>query len=510
MKVERGVVGIILDGFGLSDQKENNPVLKANMPCFNRLMKIFPHTELDASGLAVGLPEGQMGNSEVGHLNLGAGRVVYQDFMRINNAIKSGELASNKVLDRVFDRVITNSSNLHLAGCVSDGGVHSSIEHLKYLIELAVSRGVENIYVHCFTDGRDTKVDSGRQFVQEIQSLMGRLGVGQIASVIGRFYAMDREERWNRTQTAFELIAYGKGTPCSPLMEFFDEVYKRKVSDEFMPAFVMSGYEGIKDNDELLFFNFRPDRMRQLTSAFATKNFTCFARAPLPKIHVTTMCNYNDYQKNVDCIFDKEIPSNTLSEKLSSVGLKQLKLAETTKYAHVTYYFNGGVEKPFKNEKRIMIESKFEDNFALFPQMRAPEIAQTACEELDKGIYDFVLINLSNCDMVGHTGDFKACVSALEYVDKAIEKIVLTALKNSYVCVITADHGNVEDLSEATGRKTTHTTNPVPLIITDDTLKLKKGKFSLDSFAPTVLQLLGVYQPVEMTGKSLLKGEDDE
>ena len=435
---------------------------------------------------------------------------MYQDYMRINNAIESGKLATNKVLDRVFDRVITFGSSLHLAGCVSDGGVHSSIEHLKYLINLAVSRGVENIYIHCFTDGRDTKVNSGKQFVQEIQSLLGKLGVGQIATVIGRFYAMDREERWNRTQTAYELIAQGKGTPCTPLLEFFDEVYKRKVSDEFIPAFVMSGYEGLKDKDELLFFNFRPDRMRQLTSAFATKNFTCFNRFGLPKIHVTTMCNYNDRQKNVECIFDKEIPQNTLSERLSKVGLKQLKLAETTKYAHVTYYFNGGVEKPFKNEKRIMIESKFEDNFAMFPQMRAPEIAQTACTELDKGIYDFVLINLSNCDMVGHTGDYKACVKALEYVDKAVEKIVLSALKNSYVCLITADHGNIEDLSESSGRKTTHTTNPVPMIITDDTIKLKNGRFSLDSFAPTVLQLLGVYQPVEMTGKSLIKGEDDD
>jgi len=510
MKVKTGVVGIVLDGFGLSDKKENNPVAKAKMPCLKRLMQMFPNTELEASGIAVGLPEGQMGNSEVGHLNLGAGRVVYQDYMRINNAIKNGELAASPVLDKVFERVITSNSSLHLAGCVSDGGVHSSIEHLKYLIKLAVKRGVEKIYVHCFTDGRDTKVDSGKQFVQEIQSLLGRLGKGQVATVIGRFYAMDREERWSRTQTAFELIAFGRGTPTSPLMEFFNEIYKRKVSDEFIPAFVMSGYNGLKENDELLFFNFRPDRMRQLTSAFATKNFTCFNREPFPTIHVTTMCNYNDYQKNVNYIFGKDIPKNTLSERLSTLGLKQLKLAETTKYAHVTYYFNGGIEKPFKNEKRIMIESKFVDNFASFPQMRAPEIADTACFELEKKSYDFILINFSNCDMVGHTGDFDACVKALDYVDKALEKVVLTALKNNYVCVITADHGNIEDLSESTGRKTTHTTNPVPLIITDDEIKLKKGNFSLDSFAPTVLQLLQVYQPVEMTGKSLIKGEDDD
>jgi len=510
MKVKTGVVGIVLDGFGLSDVKQDNPVAVAKMPFLTNLMQMYPTTRLQASGEAVGLPPGQMGNSEVGHLNLGAGRVMYQDYMRINNAISSGELAASPVLDKVFERVITSGSSLHLAGCVSDGGVHSSIEHLKFLLKLAVDRGVENIYVHCFTDGRDTTPTSGKRFVQEVQSLLGKLGKGQIATVIGRFYAMDREQRWNRTKTAFDLIAFGNGTPTSPLMEFFDKIYARGVSDEFIPAYALSGYEGMKKNDELLFFNFRPDRMRQLTSAFATKNFTCFDRGALPKIRVTTMCNYDDSQKNVTYIFGKEIPKNTLSERLADVGLKQLKLAETTKYAHVTYYFNGGVEKPYKNEKRIMIESEFVDNFASFPQMKAPEIASTACFEIKKQTYDFILMNFSNCDMVGHTGDFDACVSALEYVDKALEEIVLTAMKNNYVCVITADHGNVEDLSEVTGHKTTHTTNPVPLIVTDDSIKLKKGEFSLDSFAPTVLQLMGVYKPVEMTGKSIIKGEDDD
>ncbi|MBR4270564.1 MAG: 2,3-bisphosphoglycerate-independent phosphoglycerate mutase [Clostridia bacterium] len=510
MKAKRRVVGIILDGFGISHDAEHNPISKAKMPCFDMLKSKFAYTELSASGEDVGLPKGQMGNSEVGHLNLGAGRVVYQDYMRINNAIEDGTLAQNKVLDKVFERVITHSTSLHLAGCVSNGGVHSSIEHLKYLLKLAVERGVEKIYVHCFTDGRDTPPRSGKRFVQDIQGYLGRLGKGSIATVIGRFYAMDREERWNRTQMAYELMAFGTGTRATPLLEFFDRVYSRNVSDEFMPGFVLTGYEGMKDGDELIFFNFRPDRMRQITSAFATKNFGCFKRESLPKINVTTMCNYNDYQKNVECIFDKYIPSNTLAEQIAKVGLKQLKIAETTKYAHVTYYFNGGIEKPFKNEKRIMIESKFEDNFANFPQMRAMEIAESACEEMDKKTYDFILINISNADMVGHTGNFEACVQALEYVDKALEKIVFGALKNSYVCLITADHGNVEDLNESKGTLTTHTTNPVPFIITDEEIKLKKGKFSLDSFAPTVLQLLQVYQPVEMTGKSLIKGDEDD
>ncbi len=507
MKAKIGVVGIILDGVGYREEAEGNPMKVAKMPFYNRLLSEFPHAFISASEEAVGLPSGQMGNSEVGHINLGAGRVVYQDFMRINNAIKDKSLSLNSTLDQMFERVVTKGTTLHFAGLVSDGGVHSSIAHLKYLLNLAVRAGVKNICVHCFTDGRDTKPDSGQHFVEEIEVELGKLGVGKIATIVGRFYAMDREERWNRTQVAFDLITYGTGTRTNGIYDAFQKTYSRKISDEFMPPFVIGSYDGLKNGDEIFFFNFRPDRMRQICSAFASRDFVCFNRKNMPKIRVTSMCRYDERQQNLPCIFGPEIPKNTLSERLSRLGYKQLKLAETTKYAHVTYYFNGGVEKAYKGEKRILVESKFVDNFADFPVMRAPEIANIAAEEIAKKTYDFVLINFSNGDMVGHTGNFDAAVLALEALDKALEKTVLAAMEAGYYCLITADHGNIEDMRTSNGRSTTHTLNPVPLILTDKTRRFGKGKFALDCFAPTVLQLLDIYQPAEMTGKSIIAGD---
>ena len=507
MKSDRGVVGIILDGVGFRKDKEGNPMHTAKMPFYNKMLAEFPNTTIYASEEYVGLPKGQMGNSEVGHINLGAGRVVYQDYMRINNAIKDGSFERNTVMDEVFERVIMAGSTLHLAGLVSTGGVHSSIEHLKAILRVAVKVGVKDICVHCFTDGRDTKPDSGQHFVQEVEMELGKLGVGRIATIVGRFYAMDREERWNRTKVAFDLIAYGTGTRVSSIHGAFSKSYARNVSDEFIPPFVIGNYEGMNKGDEIIFFNFRPDRMRQLASAFATKNFVCFSRGSLPKIRATSMCLYDERQQNLPCMFDSVVPQNTLSERLAKLGCKQLKIAETTKYAHVTYYFNGGVEKPYKGEKRMLVESKFVDNFADFPVMRAPEIANIACEEIEKRVYDFVLINFSNGDMIGHTGNFDACVEALEALDKALEQTVLTAMKAGYTCVVTADHGNIEDMRVENGCSTTHTLNPVPFIVTDNTIKLAKGKFALDCFAPTVLQLLKLYQPAEMTGKSIIAGE---
>ena len=507
MKTKRPVLGIVLDGFGHRSSKEGNPVSEAKMPFYHAMLRQFPHTYIYASEEHVGLPKGQMGNSEVGHINLGAGRVVYQDYMRINNAIRDGSMVKNHVLDAMFERLLTKGKTLHLAGLVSSGGVHSSIEHLKFLIQYAVKLGVKKIKVHCFTDGRDTPPDSGMRFVQEIENLLGRLGVGEIATIIGRFYAMDREDRWNRTETAFNLIVSGKGTRTNAIYEAFQKTYERGISDEFMPPFAIGGYQGLEPGDELFFFNFRPDRMRQLSSAFATKNFVCFPRKKFPKIHCTAMCMYDKKQYNLPYVFGPEIPKDTLSERLSKIGYRQLKLAETTKYAHVTYYFNGGVEHPYKGEKRILVESKFIDNFANYPTMRAPEIAKIAVEELNKKIYDFVLINFSNCDMIGHTGDYDACVETLEVIDKALSKVVTAAIESGYTCIITADHGNIEDMRVSKGFSTTHTTNPVPFIITDKTIKLKEGKFSLDTFAPTVLQLMHLYKPARMTGESIIAEE---
>ncbi len=505
LKSKNPVLAIILDGFGVRKDAELNPVLQAKMPFYQGLLKQFPHTTLFASEEYVGLPKKQMGNSEVGHINLGAGRVVFQDYMRINNAIETNCLIKRHVFDDMFERLVSNGKTLHLAGLVSDGGVHSSLEHLKFLINYANSRGVKKVKVHCFTDGRDTPPDSGRAFVGEIENLLSKLGIGEVSSVIGRFYAMDREDRWNRTETAFNLLAFGEGgTRVNALYEAFDKIYERKISDEFMAPFAIGGYQGLEAGDELFFFNFRPDRMRQISTAFVDKSFMCFPRKKLPKIHVTSMCMYDEKQNNLPYVFGPEVPKDTLSERLSKLGYRQLKLAETTKYAHVTYYFNGGVEKPYKGEKRIMVESKFVDNFADYPVMRAPEIASTAVEEIKKNIHDFILINFSNCDMIGHTGDIDACIETLEVLDKALEKVVCAATEAGYTCVITADHGNIEDMRVSNGKSTTHTLNPVPFIITDKTKKLKKGKFALDSFAPTVLQLMHLYQPAKMTGESLL------
>ena len=341
MKTKRPVLGIVLDGFGCRNEAEGNPLKIAEMPFYNQMLKDFPNTQIFASEEYVGLPKGQMGNSEVGHINLGAGRVVYQDYMRINNAIKDGSLVKNKVLDDMLERVVMKDKTLHFAGLVSNGGVHSSIEHLKFLLQYAVSVGVRKIKVHCFTDGRDTKPDSGARFVQEIENLLGKLGVGEIATIVGRFYAMDREERLNRTQTAFDFIVSGVGTRTNAIFEAFNKTYERKVSDEFMPPFVVGGYQGMEDGDEIFFFNFRPDRMRQLSNAFVTKNFPCFTRRALPKIKATAMCMYDEMQTNLPYVFGANIPENTLSERLSKSGYKQLKLAETTKYDQVTYYFNG-------------------------------------------------------------------------------------------------------------------------------------------------------------------------
>ena len=504
MKTKRPVIAIVLDGVGIRKEKKDNPMYIAKMPFFHDLLKKYPNKIIQASEEYVGLPKGQMGNSEVGHLTLGAGRVLLQDLMRINKDISDHRLETNKVFNDQIKRVKTNNSTIHLIGMVSNGGVHSSIEHLFALIKTLSQKGVQKVKVHCILDGRDTPVDSGKQFLQQLQIKMNEYGVGEIATLIGRFYAMDREERWSRTETAFNLFCYGKADRrANTFGDAFKEIYGRQVSDEFAPAYAIGGYVGMQDNDEVLFFNFRPDRMRQLTNAFATRTFITFNRGKMPKLNFVAMCRYDKTQRNIDVLFDEIIPKNTLSERLSMIGYKQLKLAETTKYAHVTYYFNGGIEKPFKNEKRILIESKNVDNFAEYPPMRAPEITECLLSEIWKSTYDFILVNYSNGDMIGHTGDMDACVKTLEILDTCLEKVVSAANQNGYTCFIVADHGNVED--EGGVNKTTHTTNPVPFIITDRDIKLREGTFALDSFAPTILDYMRLYKPREMLGESMLE-----
>lgn len=504
LKTKTPVLGIIIDGFGISDEASGNPVKKAKMPFYASLLKKYPTTEMFASEQYVGLPKGQMGNSEVGHLNLGAGRCVYQDLMRIDNAILDKSFFENPVFVKQFKRVLKRNSTLHFVGLVSTGGVHSSLNHLLSLIDMANSFGIKKVAVHCITDGRDCTVNSGKGFAMQVEEKLSKLKIGKIVTVLGRFYAMDRENRFLRTEQAFNAMVYGKGKIANNIESVFDVEYEKKTSDEFIVPYVIDGYDGIEKNDEVLFFNFRPDRMRQLAEAFSEKNFDGFKRE-LPKVNCTSMCMYNENFKNIKVAFMPDHPKQTLSKFLSEKGFSQLKVAETTKYAHVTYYFNGGVEKPYKNEQRILIESENVDNFADYPQMKAFEIADVLVSEISKEKHDLIIVNFANCDMVGHTGNYNACIKALEAVDEALKRVVTVASEVGYTCVITADHGNIEDEKETSQFLTTHTLNPVPVIVTNSGIKLKKGKFGLECFAPTILEIMGVSKPSEMKGESLIK-----
>ena len=507
MKTNNKVVAIILDGFGINENKEDNPLFVAKMPFYKKLMKTYPSTSLNASEEFVGLPAGQMGGSEVGHMNLGAGKCVLQSYMMINKTIKDETFFESATLVEQMHRVNKKGSALHLIGMVSDGGIHSSLYHLIATLELAKKQGVKNVYVHCITDGRDTAPDAGREFLEKLQEEIKRIGVGKIASVCGRFFAMDRENRWNRTEEAYNLFAFGKGIEVDNFENVFDVEYAKKTSDEFIPPYVVDGYGGMNKNDEIFFFNFRPDRMRQITKAFSAKRFHEFDRK-FGAVKCTSMCSYDVRFKNVKTVFSPLKVDMTLSKYLSKLGLKQLKISETTKYAHVTYYFNGGIEKAPRGEDRVLIESENVENFALFPQMKAPEIANVAEKAIVSEKYDFILINFSNADMVGHTGNFKAAVKALEYIDKALEKVITAGLDMGYICVLTADHGNVEDMREKAGLSTTHTKNPVPFLITDKGIKYKRGKFSLSSFAPTICELMKIKTPEEMDAPSLIKWKE--
>ena len=504
MKLKKPVVAIVLDGFGINESKEENPLFVAKMPFWKSLKKNYPMAQILASEEYVGLPKGQMGGSEVGHLNLGAGECILQSFMLINKSIEQGEFFKKDVLINQMKRVEKNNSTLHLIGMVSDGGIHSSMYHLIAALKMAKQQNVKNVCVHCITDGRDTSPDSGREFLEKVQDEINKIGVGKIVSVCGRFYAMDREQRWNRTEEAFNLYACGKGVKVDNFENAFDAEYAKKTSDEFIVPYVVGDYSGMKDKDEIFFFNFRPDRMRQITEAFSSKKFSHFERKIKP-IKCVSMAVYDQRFKNVDVVFPPVMPRITLSKYLSSLGLKQLKVSETTKYAHVTYYFNGGVEKPPRGEDRILIESENVDNFANFPQMKAPEIAAAVEKAIISEKYDFILINFSNADMVGHSGDFKAAVKALEYLDKALEKVITSGIDLGYTCVVTADHGNIEDMRVKAGMSTTHTKNPVPFLITNKGIKFKKGMFGLSSFAPTILDIMGIEKPKEMTAPSLIK-----
>lgn len=510
---KKPVVLMVLDGYGLSDKTEGNAIALANTPVMDKLMKECPFVQGAASGLAVGLPDGQMGNSEVGHMNIGAGRIIYQDLTRITKAINDGEFFKNEVLLQAMDNCKKNDSALHLWGLLSDGGVHSHIEHLYGLLEMAKKNGLQNVYVHAFLDGRDTPPASGKSYIEQLQNKMDEIGVGKIASLSGRYYAMDRDNNWDRVEKAYDALTAGEGVQAENAVKAMEDSYAKDVTDEFVLPTVITENGApvatVKANDSVIFFNFRPDRAREMTRAFCDDKFTGFERKTgfLP---LTFVC-FKDYDETIPnklVAFQKEDIKNTFGEYIAKCGKKQLRLAETEKYAHVTFFFNGGVEEPNVDEARLLVNSpKDVATYDLKPEMSAPEVGMDLVEAIKSDKYDVIVINFANPDMVGHTGVIPAAVKAVERVDSLVGDAVNAVKEVGGVLFICADHGNAEKMIDyETGKPhTAHTTNPVPFILVnaDASMKLREGGCLAD-IAPTLLELMGLEQPAEMTGKSLI------
>ena len=508
---KKPTVLMILDGYGLNDKVEGNAIKQANTPVMDKLMAEYPYVKGLASGMAVGLPEGQMGNSEVGHLNMGAGRIVYQELTRITKEIQDGDFFKNEALLHAVKNAKENGSALHLFGLLSDGGVHSHITHLFGLLELAKKEGLEKVYVHCFLDGRDTPPQSGKGYVQELTDKLAELGVGKIATVMGRYYAMDRDNRWDRVERAYNAITKGLGVSAESGVAAVQNSYNNGKNDEFVePAVVMENGKPVatvQDGDSVIFFNFRPDRAREITRAFCCDDFDGFAREK--RIQTTYVCftDYDETIPNKEVAFHKVAITNTFGEFLAAHGLKQARIAETEKYAHVTFFFNGGVEEPNEGEDRILVKSPKVATYDLKPEMSAPEVCEKLVGAIKSQKYDVIIINFANPDMVGHTGVQKAAIQAIEVVDGCVGKAVDAIKEVNGQLFICADHGNAEQLIDyETGAPfTAHTTNPVPFILVnaDPSYTLREGGCLAD-IAPTLIELMGMEQPKEMTGKSLL------
>jgi 2,3-bisphosphoglycerate-independent phosphoglycerate mutase len=506
--MNKKVLLMILDGWGLGTDPEISAIAKADTPFMDSLPGLYPHSHLEASGLAVGLPEGQMGNSEVGHMNLGAGRVVYQDLVKINKAFENHTIEDSDVLKEAFSYARKNDVKVHLIGLVSDGGVHSHINHVKGLCTAAQRAEVSNVFVHAFTDGRDTDPKSGEHFLKDLQDHMQQT-TGQLASVIGRYYAMDRDKRWERIRLAYDLMVHGKGKKTTDIIAAVKESYGENVTDEFIQPIVHVDSQDepvatIHDKDVVICFNFRTDRGRQITMALTQQAFTDQEMTPLDLYYVT-MAKYDDSFRNVKVIFDKENLTNTLGEVLERNRKKQIRIAETEKYPHVTFFFSGGREEPYEGEKRILCPSPKVATYDLQPEMSAADIRDKIIPELVSEEPDFICLNFANPDMVGHTGVFDAAVKACETVDQCAQAVTESALAHNYATIIIADHGNSDIMINPDGSpNTAHTTNLVPCILVDKTFKgkLKNGK--LGDLAPTILTLMGVEIPAEMTGKVLI------
>ncbi|MGE5494354.1 MAG: 2,3-bisphosphoglycerate-independent phosphoglycerate mutase [Burkholderiales bacterium] len=501
---------IILDGFGEGEAYPGNAIMLSGVPYISSLKASYPHTVIGASGMAVGLPEGQMGNSEVGHLNIGAGRIVYQELTRITKDIADGGFFKNPELLGAIENAKKNGTKLHAYGLTSDGGVHSHLDHLYALLKLAKSHGLDNVYIHCFMDGRDVPPDSGKGYIEQLEAKIKEIGIGEIATVMGRYYAMDRDNRFERVEKAYAAMVKGEGLTASSAVEAMQQSYDKGEMDEFVvPTVVVKNgrpVAKIEPGDSVVFYNFRPDRAREITRTLTQEDFSAFPRKLFPLYYVC-MTQYDKTFKGVHVAYKPDSLKNTLGEYLSKNGKKQFRIAETEKYAHVTFFFNGGVEKPNEGEDRFLIPSPKVATYDLKPEMSAPEVADEAVRRIESGEYDVMILNFANPDMVGHTGVLEAAVKAVTAVDACVAKVVNAILKTGGEVIITADHGNSEKMIDENGGPfTAHTVNPVPLILVSErfkSAKLREGCILAD-ISPTLLELMGLPQPEEMTGTSII------
>lgn len=506
-KFKRPTMLMILDGFGENKDTYGNAIRQAKTPALDEIFSKYPKTTLKACGLAVGLPEGQMGNSEVGHLNIGAGRIVYQELTRITKATEDGSFQKNEALNQAMDHVLKNNSALHLLGLVSDGGVHSHIGHLLALIDMAAAKGIRELYVHCFLDGRDVPPRCAALYIDQLEEHMKKTGLGKVSVVSGRYYAMDRDKRWERVVLAYDAMTLGEGLKAVSAQAAVTAAYERDENDEFVKPTCVEGGQPVKDGDAMIMFNFRPDRAREITRAFVSDDFDGFQRGKkIDDLFYVCMTQYDAEMPNVRIAYPPQTLKATLGEYLADLGLTQLRIAETEKYAHVTFFFNGGVEAPNRNEDRILIPSPKVATYDLQPEMSAYLVTDKVLEEIASDKYDVIILNFANADMVGHTGVMEAAVAAIEALDQCVPKIVEAVLAKDGQILLTADHGNADNMLNEDGSVVTaHSLNEVPLVhIAKKPVQLKDGG-KLADLAPTLLQLMGITVPEEMTGESLIK-----
>ncbi len=508
--MKKPIVLTIMDGFGFGE-KNGNAIETAATPCLDKIFSTCPTTQIGASGMDVGLPDGQMGNSEVGHTNIGAGRVVYQELTRITKSIKDGDFFTNEAFLKAVDNCKKNDSALHLMGLLSDGGVHSHNEHLYALVEMAKKNGLSRVFIHALLDGRDVPPSSAADFIAELNKKLDEIGCGKLATVMGRFYGMDRDNRWERVSKAYAALVYGEGVQTADAEGAVRHSYTLKdedgkfITDEFVLPTVVEGTERIKTGDSVIFFNFRPDRAREITRTFVDDDFAGFERVGgRQKVYYVCFTQYDASMPNVDVAFKPQTLNNTLGEYLAKKGLSQLRIAETEKYAHVTFFFNGGREVMFEGEDRILVNSPKVATYDLQPEMSANEVCDKVCVAIESGKYDVVILNFANCDMVGHTGFFDAAKKAVETVDTCVGRVEEATLKMGGVMLLTADHGNADKMVDTDGSPfTAHTTNPVPFSVIGKECALREGG-KLCDISPTIIKLLGLEQPEEMTGESII------